>query len=177
MALVLLLGGARSGKSALAARLALARESPVTLIATGEARDEEMADRIRLHRADRPESWTTIEEPLDLGGALALVEDDATIIIECLSLWVANLVERGKTDAQIEHEARAAAEVARARTALTVAVSNEVGLGIVPLMPLGRRYRDLLGRINAVWAAVADEATLVVAGRALRLESVETFVP
>jgi adenosyl cobinamide kinase/adenosyl cobinamide phosphate guanylyltransferase len=105
------------------------------------------------------------------------VENDATVIIECLSLWVANLVERGETDAQVEREARAAAEVATARTGLTVAVSNEVGLGIVPLMALGRRYRDLLGRTNAVWAAVADEATLVVAGRALRLESVEAFVP
>lgn len=177
MSLVLLLGGARSGKSSLAIELARRYDGPVALVATGEARDEEMAEKIRRHRAERPQSWTTIEEPLDLGGALAQTDADAAVVIDCLSLWAANLLERGDTDAEVEREARACAQLAKARSRLVVVVSNEVGLGIVPATPLGRRYRDVLGRVNVAWASVADEVTLVVAGRALRLESVETFVP
>ena len=176
MALVFLLGGARSGKSALAVQLAHASESPVTVVATGEPRDEEMAERIRLHRAGRPQSWTTIEEPFDLSGTLERVDQGAAVVVECLALWVSNVLERGDSDAQVEQQARAAAEVAKARDALTVVISNEVGLGIVPATPLGRRYRDVLGRVNAVWANLADEAAFVVAGRALRLDSLETLV-
>jgi adenosylcobinamide kinase / adenosylcobinamide-phosphate guanylyltransferase len=175
MALVLLLGGARSGKSALAVRLAEAAGPSVTFIALAEARDEEMAERIRLHRAERPRSWETIEEPLDLDGTLARVRPDAVVVIECLSLWVANVLERGDTDARVEQESRAAAERARAREGLTLVVSNEVGLGVVPPTPTGRRYRDVLGRVNATWASLADETVLLVAGRALRLESPEAL--
>jgi adenosylcobinamide kinase/adenosylcobinamide-phosphate guanylyltransferase len=177
VSLVFLLGGARSGKSSLAIELATQSDRPVVVVATAEARDEEMAERIRRHRAERPGSWTTIEEPFDLSGALAGVDDEAAVIVECLSLWVANALERGDNDTQVEEKARAAADSAKARRGLTVVVSNEVGLGVVPATPLGRRYRDVLGRVNAVWAAVADEAAFVVAGRALRLESVEKFVP
>lgn len=176
MSLVLLLGGARSGKSSLALELARRWGGPVVFVATGEPRDEEMAEKIRRHRAERPDSWTTIEEPLDLRGQLARTEADAAVVIECLSLWVANVLERGDTEAEIEREARACAELARARSGLVVVVSNEVGLGVVPPTTLGRRYRDVLGRVNAVWASVSDDVTLVVAGRALRLEAVETFV-
>jgi adenosylcobinamide kinase / adenosylcobinamide-phosphate guanylyltransferase len=169
--LVLLLGGARSGKSALAVERARRWDGPVTLIATGEAGDEEMAERIRRHRAERPADWRTIEEPLDLAGALAAVDAGAAVLVDCLSLWVANLLGRGDGDAEVEQLASVAAAQAAARTGLTVAVSNEVGLGVVPDTPLGRRYRDVLGRVNATWAAVADEALLVVAGRTLRLEA------
>jgi adenosylcobinamide kinase / adenosylcobinamide-phosphate guanylyltransferase len=170
MTLVLLLGGARSGKSALAVERARRWYGAVTLIATGEAGDEEMAERIRRHRADRPASWNTIEEPLGLGAALARVEKGDAALIDCLSLWVANLLERGDADAAVEEQARNVAAQAAARSALTVAVSNEVGLGLVPETALGRRYRDVLGRVNAAWAEAADEALFVVAGRALRLE-------
>jgi adenosylcobinamide kinase/adenosylcobinamide-phosphate guanylyltransferase len=169
VSLVLLLGGARSGKSALAVDLARRWDGPVTVLATGEAADEEMAERIRLHRAERPAGWTTVEEPLDLGGALAGVEDGAAVVIDCLSLWVANLLGRGDSDAEVAAAAGEVAVAAAARRPLTVAVSNEVGLGIVPATPLGRRYRDLLGRVNALWAAAADDAVLVIAGRPLRL--------
>jgi adenosylcobinamide kinase / adenosylcobinamide-phosphate guanylyltransferase len=168
--LVLLLGGARSGKSALAVERCRRWDGPVTLIATGEAGDEEMAERIARHRAERPASWRALEEPLDLAGALARVEDGAAVVVDCLSLWVANLLGRGVADADVEELARGAAAQASARAALTVAVSNEVGLGVVPDTPLGRRYRDVLGRVNATWAAAADEALLVVAGRTLRLD-------
>ena len=167
MSLTFLLGGARSGKSSLAVRLALDWTGPVTVIATAEARDEEMAERIRLHREERPAAWTTIEEPVALDAALTRVATGEGVVLDCLSLWVANLLER-REDVQAHNE-RALALI-RPRTAPTVVVSNEVGLGVVPTSELGRRYRDLLGRVNAQWAAAADEAAFVVAGRMLRLQ-------
>jgi adenosyl cobinamide kinase/adenosyl cobinamide phosphate guanylyltransferase len=167
VSLVFLLGGARSGKSALAVELARTASLPVTVIATAEARDEEMAERIRLHRAQRPAEWTVVEEPLELEDAVRDVPEDAALVIDCVSLWVANLLERG--DGDFEARARAVAERAAARPSLTVAVSNEVGLGVVPATELGRRYRDVLGRVNAIWAGAAEQVSFVIAGRALPL--------
>jgi adenosylcobinamide kinase / adenosylcobinamide-phosphate guanylyltransferase len=170
VSLTFLLGGVRSGKSALATELAGLARGPVTFLATAEARDEEMAKRIALHRAHRPAGWKTVEEPLELDDALAGVEAEAVVIIDCLSLWIANLIERGDADDEIErHSERAVANVGR-RSGATIAVSNEVGLGVVPVSALGRRYRDVLGRVNAHWAAAADDAFFVVAGRRLRLQ-------
>lgn len=169
MSLVVLLGGARSGKSAFAVRLARAEGGAVTFLATGEPGDEEMADRIRRHRAERPPDWSTMEEPLELHAAIARAPEGETLVIDCLSLWVANVLERG-AEQQLEDTARAAAATAAQRSGLTVAVSNEVGLGIVPLTPLGRQYRDVLGRVNAIWVDASERALLVVAGRALPLE-------
>ena len=169
MALTLLLGGARSGKSALAQRLAGRWGGPVTVVATGQARDAEMAERIARHRAARPAGWRTVEEPLELESALAAAAGDACVVVDCLTLWVANLLGRGLADTEVAARARAAAAAAAARPAPTVAVSNEVGSGIVPADPLSRRYRDLLGQVNAVWAAAADQALLLVAGRAVPL--------
>jgi adenosylcobinamide kinase / adenosylcobinamide-phosphate guanylyltransferase len=168
--LTFLLGGARSGKSTLATELASSSGGRVTVIATGEARDAEMAARIASHRAERPAAWRTVEEPLELEAALAAVPAESAVIVDCLSLWVANLIERGDDDGDVEAFSERVADVARKRTPPTIVVSNEVGLGIVPASPLGRRYRDVLGRVNAQWAAVADEAALVVAGRKLRLQ-------
>ena len=169
MALTLLLGGARSGKSAMAQRLAGRWDGPVTVVVTGEARDAEMAERVRRHRAARPAGWSTVEEPLELAAALGARGRDTFVVVDCLTLWVSNLLERGLTDAGVEARARAAAATAAARPAPTVAVSNEVGAGIVPADPLSRRYRDLLGQVNAAWAAAADRALLLVAGRAVPL--------
>jgi adenosylcobinamide kinase / adenosylcobinamide-phosphate guanylyltransferase len=154
MTLVVLVGGARSGKSTLAVERAAAEGAPVTFIATGEAGDEEMAARIALHRAERPTDWTTIEEPVDVRGAIDSVPPGDTVIVDCLSLWVAN----GGDGA-----------VLAPRAGLTIAVTNEVGLGIVPDNALARAYRDDLGRVNASWVDAADEAYFVVAGRMLRL--------
>ena len=168
MSLTVLLGGARSGKSALALRLAQDCGA-VTFVATGEARDEEMAGRIARHRHERPAGWTTIEEPLDLTRVLGEVDSAETLVVDCLSLWVANLLERDEPEA-VEREASAVAGTAAARAGRTIAITNEVGLGVVPATPLGRLYRDVLGRVNTAWVAAADEALLVVAGRALRLE-------
>jgi adenosylcobinamide kinase/adenosylcobinamide-phosphate guanylyltransferase len=171
MPLVVLLGGARSGKSALALRLA-ARHEPVVFLATGEVRDDEMAERIGRHRAERPPDWTTVEEPLRLGAAIAGVAPDSCLVVDCLSLWVANRLEQAPP-ATVEAEAAAAADAAAARPGPTIAVSNEVGLGIVPVTPLGRSYRDVLGRVNAAWVERAERAYFVVAGRVLPLEPLD----
>jgi adenosylcobinamide kinase/adenosylcobinamide-phosphate guanylyltransferase len=169
VSLTFLLGGARSGKSSLAVELARAWAGPVTFIATGEAGDDEMAERIRTHQGERPAEWQTVEAPLDVRAALALVADEAAVVLDCLSLWVANLIERGDAADEIELESRAVSALAAARRSLTVAVSNEVGLGVVPNTEMGRRYRDVLGRVNASWAADAEQAAFVVAGRSLPL--------
>jgi adenosylcobinamide kinase / adenosylcobinamide-phosphate guanylyltransferase len=169
MSLVLLLGGARSGKSALAVRLAERSGQPVTFVATAEARDEEMAERIARHQAERPADWTTIEEPVDLAGALARAPADSCLVLDCLSLWLANALERGLEEEAIRSRAADAAARVAAREPLSVAVSNEVGLGVVPATDLGRRYRDLLGGVNAIWAEASNEAVFVAAGRLLPL--------
>jgi len=170
MALTVLLGGARSGKSALALRRASALGTPVVFIATAQALDDEMRARVARHRAERPADWSTIEAPVDLAAALCQVPADACAVVDCLSLWVANLVQLGRDEDDLAEPASEAAELAAARPGPTIAVSNEVGMGVVPEYELGRRYRDALGRVNAIWAKRAAEASLVVAGRSLALE-------
>jgi adenosylcobinamide kinase / adenosylcobinamide-phosphate guanylyltransferase len=168
MPLTLLIGGARSGKSALALRFAADAEE-VVFVATAEARDEEMAERIERHRRERPAAWQVIEEPVTLREAIEAAPPSACVIVDCLSMWVSNLLEAGWADEAVEAEAEKAARAAAERPGASVAVSNEVGLGVVPATSLGRRYRDVLGRVNATFAASADEALLVVAGRSLPL--------
>jgi adenosylcobinamide kinase/adenosylcobinamide-phosphate guanylyltransferase len=172
MALTLLLGGARSGKSTLALRRARLVGAPVVFVATAEALDAEMTERIARHRAERDPRWTTVEEPLELAGALRAAPVEACAIVDCLSLWVANLIRRDLDERAIAALATEAAAVAAQRE-VTIAVSNEVGMGVVPPYELGRRYRDVLGRVNALWADVAAESLLVVAGRTLALGSSE----
>lgn len=168
--LVVLVGGARAGKSALAADLARRWEGPVVYVASAEAGDEEMRLRIERHRAERPAEWTTVEEPLRLREALVGLDDGALAVVDCLTLWVANLLERGDSEEEIVVEAGAVAAGARARAAPIVVVTNEVGLGIVPATPSGRAYRDLLGRVNSTFVGQADRAAFVVAGRLLPLD-------
>jgi adenosylcobinamide kinase/adenosylcobinamide-phosphate guanylyltransferase len=175
MGLVLLIGGARSGKSALALRLASAQAGQVVFIATGEAGDPEMEERIEQHRRERPPSWQTIEEPLLLREAILRGGEAACVVVDCLTLWTANAL--GAYGArETEARAAAAAAAAAARRGLTIAVSNEVGAGIVPALPLARVYRDLLGRVNTIWADVAEQVHLLVAGRTLRLAPVEDLM-
>jgi adenosyl cobinamide kinase/adenosyl cobinamide phosphate guanylyltransferase len=176
MPLTLLLGGARSGKSAATQRLAEA-EAPVTLIATAEALDEEMAERIRQHREARPASWRTLEEPLDLLGALAQVAGDETVVVDCLTLWVSNLLGKGATDEEIVSSAERAASAGAGRLGRTVFVTNEVGLGIVPFEPETRRYRDLLGAVNRTFSAAAERVAFLVAGRVLWLDPLSEEEP
>jgi adenosylcobinamide kinase / adenosylcobinamide-phosphate guanylyltransferase len=169
MALVFLLGGARSGKSRLAVSRARVAGGPVAILVTAEARDNEMRERIDAHRAERPAGWRTMEVPIEVEGALGGVPPEHVLVLDCLSLWVANMLERGQTPADVVAAAERSAALAAGRSGLTVAVSNEVGMGIVPATPLGRTYRDLLGSVNQLWAQAAAEAVLVVAGRGLPL--------
>ena len=166
--MVFLLGGARSGKSALAVDLARRHGGPVTFVATGEPRDDEMRARIARHRAERPADWKTVEAPLRLAAAVGAVAGGEVLVVDCLSLWVANMLEQG-AGGELQAAAEHAAAAAAARDGLTLAVSNEVGMGVVPGTRLGRDYRDALGRVNAAWAAAADRALLVVAGQVLAL--------
>jgi adenosyl cobinamide kinase/adenosyl cobinamide phosphate guanylyltransferase len=170
MPLTFLVGGARSGKSGLGVRLAAEWEGPVVVIATAEARDDsEMAARIARHRLERPAGWRTVEEPLDLIGELGRVPDPAFVLVDCLTLWAANALEAGWSDEDVEQAAVDVAVLAAGRASPTVVVSNEIGMGVVPATPLGRSFRDLLGRVNTEFAVRAERACLVVAGRALEL--------
>lgn len=173
--LTVLVGGARSGKSGLAVDLAGRSGCPVVFVATATPGDEEMADRIARHRAERPEDWTTVEEPLDLVTAFDRADDDACVVVDCLSLWTMNAIDRSDDEVL----ALVGEQVARARrrTGPTIVVGNEVGSGIVPGDPATRRYRDLLGRVNAAWARAADRAFLVVAGRVVPLADASTVEP
>jgi adenosylcobinamide kinase / adenosylcobinamide-phosphate guanylyltransferase len=167
MGFVFLLGGARSGKSSLAVRLATDSGAPVTFIATASAGDAEMADRIRLHRDERPLAWTTVDAPIDLLGAVTAVPPDEFQVLDCLTLWVSNLLGEGVGADEIKGMAGRVAEEMAARRG--VVVSNEVGLGIVPVNDLARAFRDVLGSVNACFAGCADRALLLVAGRAIEL--------
>ena len=172
MAITLLTGPVASGKSRLAADLAERWQGPVHLVVTAEGRDDEMRARIDRHRADRPASWRVSEEPLDLAGAIAAVGTDSFAIVDCLTLWVSNRLGAGDAPDRVLDLAVEAAEAAAGRAAPTVVVTNEVGWGIVPVNDLARAYRDLLGRVNGVFADRAGAAWLVVAGRAIALEPV-----
>ena len=144
---------------------------PVVFVATAEAGDEDMAARIQGHRGGRPSTWTTVEAPLELPRALAEAANEVFLVVDCLTLWVSNLLEAGRDEHAAESAARKAAALAAARRSPTVVVSNEVGLGIVPNTPLGRSYRDLLGRVNATFSDAADRVYFVAAGRVLELEA------
>ena len=172
MAMTLLLGGAASGKSRSAAALAARTGRSVTVIATAEALDDEMAARIARHRRERPQGWAVIEEPLDLTGAVERAR--GATIVDCLTLWVSNLLGDDLGDEEIADRAAAAAKACAVRPEPTIVISNEVGSGIVPMHPLARRYRDVLGRVNAMFADEADVVALMVAGRAMRLSTTLT---
>ena len=170
-----LVGGARSGKSTLAVQMGEHHGGAVTFVATAEAFDDDMRERIARHRHERPAHWTTVEAPIDLSAAVTATPADDLLIIDCLTVWLANLLHHApEAGTRAEHlDAFVAALRTRAAhaDAPTVVVSNEVGLGIHPEGSLSRTYRDELGRLNQAVAAVADRTLLLVAGRALRLEN------
>ncbi len=167
-----LIGGARSGKSSLAVRLASAVDGPVVVVATAEARDDDMAERIRAHRSSRPDGWQTVEAPIGLLDAVDGAGEDACVVLDCLTLWVSNAIEAGASGEEVDAEARTVTSILAGRPAPSVVVSNEVGLGIVPANALARAYRDVLGRVNASFAAEASRSLFVVAGRGLPLQEV-----
>ena len=170
MGFVMFTGGARSGKSTLGLRAAAASGRPVVFVATAEAFDDEMRHRIALHREERPAGWITVEAPVGLGDAIAGAAGEACVIIDCLSLWVSNLMLADVAAAEIESRAIAAADRLAARAGGGVIVTNEVGSGIVPDNALARGYRDMLGRVNAIFSLRAEAAYLTVMGRVLSLD-------
>ena len=141
----------------------------VTFIATAEALDNEMTDRITRHQHERPASWATVEAPRALVAAVETAPAQSFLIVDCLSLWVSNLLLDGAADT--ESQALSLRAALLERTSPSVVVTNEVGLGIVPDNALARSYRDVLGCVNAVVAAEAHTAFLLVSGRALRLDA------
>ena len=167
----LILGGVRSGKSRYAVQLA-ARAENVTFLATAERRqDEEMQRKIEKHRAERPQHWTTVEEPLDLAGAIGSVGSSDLLLIDCLTLFAGKLLDvHGEDLPAIAASIDALCAALRNSPCSVVLVSNEVGSGVVPAFELGRRYRYLLGEINQRVAAIADHVVLMVAGLPLSLK-------
>ena len=177
--LILILGGARSGKSAQAQALALELGGPAVLyLATAQAFDDEMRARIAAHRADRPAGWRTLEAPSLLGAPIAEAAAGARVVLlDCMTLLASNAALGAGDEAPAPvAEAAVAREVAallaayQAGDASWIVVSNEVGMGLVPPYPLGRVYRDALGRANQALAAAADRVSLLVAGLPLRLK-------
>jgi adenosylcobinamide kinase/adenosylcobinamide-phosphate guanylyltransferase len=176
---VLVLGGARSGKSAWAERQAAISGRPVLFVATAVPFDAEMAFRIAAHQATRPSGWRTVEEPLDLVGAVATnARPNDLVLVDCLTVWLGNLlhVRAGGDPAAVDPERAARVEAEAVETIQRllaavpdleielVVVSNEVGMGLVPPYPVGRVFRDVLGRVNCVTAAGAGSVVLMVAG-------------
>ena len=171
--LILILGGARSGKTTYAQRLAhdLAGDD-VLFVATAESRDDEMAQRIAAHRRTRPAAWRTLEAAHSVGSAIGAQHGDArAVIVDCMTLLVSNAVltlgeepEAAAAEAAVRAEVNALLETQRESGATFIVVSNEVGLGLVPPYPLGRVYRDVLGLANQLLAAHADRVYLMFAG-------------
>jgi adenosylcobinamide kinase/adenosylcobinamide-phosphate guanylyltransferase len=183
--IILVLGGARSGKSSFAEALARELGGPVTYIATAEARDPEMADRIARHQAARPAHWKTIEAPLNLAEAIRASSGASVILVDCVTLYLSNLLmqelgmigesENPKVppglEEKIMQEVQTIIQAATESAALVIFVSNEVGLGLVPPYNLGRFYRDLAGRVNRELAAVAGKVYLLNTGIAIELKA------
>ena len=158
------LGGARSGKSRFAESLVTARPRPWVYIATAEPHDDEMAARIAEHKARREAGWETIEAPHELPEALDAAPRGATVLVDCLTLWLSNVMH-AKFD--IEKVTQRLEQALHARVGTTVVVSNEVGLGLVPDNELGRAFRDAQGRLNQRIAFHAGRVVFVVAGQPL----------
>ena len=166
--LTLVLGGARSGKSAFALKLGEAHAGPRVYLATGQAGDAEMALRIARHKEERGDGWVTIEEPQLIVAEVSKAK--GVLIIDCLTLWISNLLFAGLGDMEIIKMADSLASASMATGARVIAVSNEVGLGIVPENPVARRFRDLSGGTNRIMAERAKDVWFVAAGIPLKMK-------
>lgn len=166
---VLVLGGARSGKTAFAESLALRSGSKPAYLATAEALDAEMRDRVASHKAGRAERFATIEEPVALSDALLdAASDHDVILVDCLTLWITNLLVANEDVAR--HVSELGATLVQLKTAKVILVSNEVGLGIVPDNAMARTFRDLAGSAHQRLAEICDDVYFVVAGLPMTLK-------
>ena len=175
--IILVTGGSRSGKSAFAQRLAEALPGPRVFVATCPVIDPEMNERIRRHQEVRSlRDWQTFEEPLELAAALERAKDHSVVLVDCLTLWVNNVMyaagqqEATVSETEIADRCQPILQAAREQGGTVVFVTNEVGMGLVPETPLGRRFRDLAGRVNQIIAAACDEVFLVVCGQPLKIK-------
>lgn len=169
---ILIGGGARSGKSSFAQQMAEKANGRRLYLATAQAFDQEMRQRIAKHQADRGRAWPrTLEEPLEIAPALreAVAENDI-ILVDCLTLWLSNLLGRGDSDEEIMSTVDELAAIMRNPRAMIILVGNEVGLGLVPEHPLGRRFRDLAGLTNQKLAAACDEVYFTIWGLPQKLK-------
>ncbi len=164
---ILVLGGARSGKSRHAEAIVSALPPPWLYVATAQSFDAEMEERIAIHRARRSSDWQTVEAPIDLSATLKSLPGDRPVLIDCLTVWLSNLV-LGEHD--VERATEALEDALQRRDAATVLVSSEVGLSIVPDNALARRFRDAQGELNQRIAKTADRVVLVAAGLPLTLK-------
>lgn len=163
--LTFILGGARSGKSSYAVELAKRLNKDVTFIATASRKDKEMQERIKKHRLSRPSHWKVIEEGRNISAVLSKLNNkDEVILIDCLGLFVSNLMMDNLDDKKIEEKIKELIEIIKGRALSAILVSNEVGSGIVPDNALARRFRDLLGLSNQLLAKSADKVVLVQSG-------------
>ena len=169
--LIMVTGGARSGKSFFAQRLAQDREGRTVFIATAEAGDDEMRARIEKHRRGRPSPWHTIEEPCRLFEAVRTCEGIFDVVlIDCMALWISNLLLKGRDETGILQEVSTLVATCQALAAQVIIVSNEAGMGIVPDNRLSRSFRDILGKTNQEIASAADEVFFLVAGIPLQIK-------
>ncbi|WP_242339008.1 MULTISPECIES: bifunctional adenosylcobinamide kinase/adenosylcobinamide-phosphate guanylyltransferase [Anaeromyxobacter] len=166
--IVLVGGGVRSGKSAFALHLARGLGARRVFVATAQAFDREMEERIAAHHAERGGAFLTVEEPLDLAGALERADADV-VVVDCLTLWISNLLLRGDGAAAVAAQVEAVAGVLARRRVHAVLVTNEVGMGVVPESALGRAFRDAAGRAHQRLARDADRIYLATLGCVLRL--------
>lgn len=182
MPLFVLIGGARSAKSSLAVEWGRRTGGPITYVATAprpedaHEPDADMSVRIERHRLERPAAWTTIEETIDLAAAFDAAAE-TPVIVDCLTLWTSNLMWIGRSDADIDELATRTAARAAGYGRPVLAITNEVGLGVHPETELGRRYRDVLGRVNQRWVAAAERSVMLVAGRAIELRDPWDLMP
>jgi adenosylcobinamide kinase / adenosylcobinamide-phosphate guanylyltransferase len=169
---IFITGGARSGKSGFGLSLAEKHGGRMAYIATAQARDPEMEERIRRHKEARGPLWESVEEPLEIIKALNAI-GGGTVIIDCITLWLSNLMEKSGVDGFEERSSAEASDLANALKnfrGVAIVVSNELGSGIVPLEAAARAFRDGAGRVNQIIARASDEAYLVAAGLPVRLK-------
>jgi adenosyl cobinamide kinase/adenosyl cobinamide phosphate guanylyltransferase len=170
----LLLGGARCGKSDLAVRLAAEWGGPVTVVVTADAvGDDDLTARVERHRRERPSEWTTVEAPRDVAAAIDVVDERHLVVVDCVTIWVSNLMENGLDERGAYSVADELLAVLHARRTPSIVVTNEVGMGVHPATAVGRGYRDVLGRVNRRLSEGATSAWLVVAGRLVALTAPE----
>lgn len=171
--LVLVTGGARSGKSGYAMSIAEASGGWPVYLATATAADPEMATRIETHRRERGNNWSTVEEPVDLKGALAgMTRGENAVVLDCLTLWLTNIMMRDEENFELVAGimARELARLLRQLGGTVAVVTNEIGMGVVPESSLARRFRDVAGSVNRLFADSADEVYLLVSGLPVRLK-------